>query len=133
MIQEVWCTFHFSRPSFLQPASKSQYQNIIQRWKKSFFFNRETKTVLLLPVETISIQLCHVFARSFVVPAYTLKLWVIDYSYLKKLLSSSKIFTSLICLWVHKWYAELLSRHASPSPCNIVHVILYMVGLSFFW
>ena len=36
--------------------------------KKIFFFNRETKPILLLPLETIWMQMCHVLREQFCCP-----------------------------------------------------------------
>ena len=66
VIQEIRFIFHFSRGSFCHLARKSRYQYITYtKIENEFFVNSETKLILLLPLEMISIKMCHVLWEQF--------------------------------------------------------------------
>ena len=55
--------FSFFTTQFFPPTQKTAIPK--HSIKKSFFLNRETKPILLLPLETISMQMCHVLREQF--------------------------------------------------------------------
>ena len=64
LIRKIWSIFHFSQLSFSHLAWKLRYQNIIYMNKKIVFFSTEKqKLILLIPLETILVSMCHVLEQ----------------------------------------------------------------------